>query len=151
MLPYPPVAMDYGYQRQSAPSHPGTHMTPMGSLGMPAVSAGPFAHSWLVPHQDLCAVPYNKMTNQHQQGAAGIHHTQQHTSDPGLKKNLLEIIMYVYIITIGHVHISAALSPYKHLIVHKIIENDNKTFSNTCPGGSYSLKEQSKNDFRFIR
>ncbi|KAL9902445.1 PAS domain-containing protein trachealess isoform 3-T3 [Glossina fuscipes fuscipes] len=84
MLPYPPVAMDYGYQRQSAPSHPGTHITPMGSLGMPAVSAGPFAHSWLVPHQDLCAVPYNKMTNQHQQGAAGMHHTQQHTSDPGI-------------------------------------------------------------------
>lgn len=53
--------------------------------------------------------------------------------------------MYVYNITIGHVHISAALSPYKHLIVHKIVENDNKTFSNTCPGGSYSLKEQSKN------
>ena len=78
MLPYQAVAMDYaGYQRQS---NPGSHMSSMGSLGMPA--AGPFAHSWLVPTQDLCAVSYNKMQNQHQ--PVGVLHSQQQPLEPGL-------------------------------------------------------------------
>lgn len=53
MLPYQAVAMDYaGYQRQGVP---GGHM----GMGM---SATPFGHSWLVPTQDICGVPYK--TNQ---------------------------------------------------------------------------------------
>lgn len=76
MLPYQAVAMDYaGYQRQSTPGHPGNHMSAMGSLSMPGVAAGPFTHSWLVPTQDLCAMPYGKMTSQHQTG--GMHGPQQ--------------------------------------------------------------------------
>lgn len=76
MLPYQAVAMDYaGYQRQPTPGHPGNHMSAMGSLSMPGVAAGPFTHSWLVPTQDLCAMPYGKMTSQHQTG--GMHGPQQ--------------------------------------------------------------------------
>lgn len=80
MLPYQAVAMDYaGYQRQPTPGHPGGHM--VGSLGMPAV---PFTHSWMVPTQDLCGMsPYNKMPNQHQPGAPGMH-GQQQPIEPGL-------------------------------------------------------------------
>ncbi|XP_075161480.1 LOW QUALITY PROTEIN: PAS domain-containing protein trachealess [Haematobia irritans] len=86
MLPYQAVAMDYaGYQRQQTPGHPGSHMAPMGSLGMPAVGAGPFTHSWLVPTQDLCAVPYNKMPNQHHH-----HHQGQHQPQP-LEPGILEL------------------------------------------------------------
>lgn len=62
MLPYQAVAMDYGgYQRQGPAS--GGHMG-MGALGM-GVGAPPFTHSWLVPPQDLCGVPYKQMPNQH--------------------------------------------------------------------------------------
>ncbi|XP_061392028.1 protein trachealess isoform X1 [Musca vetustissima] len=83
MLPYQAVAMDYaGYPRQQTPGHPGSHMAPMGSLGMPTVGAGAFTHSWLVPTQDLCAVPYNKMPNQH--------HHQQHQPQP-LEPGILEL------------------------------------------------------------
>lgn len=70
MLPYQAVAMDYtGYQRQSVggmsagPGHMG-----MGALGM-GVGGPPFAPSWLVPTQDLCAMPYKQMPNQHQNSA----------------------------------------------------------------------------------
>ena len=65
MLPYQAVAMDYGgYQRQGPAT--GGHMG-MGALGM-GVGAPPFTHSWLVPPQDLCGVPYGKqMPNQHMQ------------------------------------------------------------------------------------
>lgn len=71
MLPYQAVAMDYtGYQRQGPGGVPGGHMG-MGTLGM---TGPPFSHSWLVPTQDLCAVPYNKLPNQHQNGAM---HAQQ--------------------------------------------------------------------------
>lgn len=77
MLPYQPVAMDFaGYQRQQTPGHPGSHMTPMSSLGMPTVGGGPFTHSWLVPTQDLCAVPYNKMPNHHHHQHQGQHQPQ---------------------------------------------------------------------------
>ncbi|XP_067646969.1 protein trachealess [Eurosta solidaginis] len=83
MLPYQAVAMDYaGYQRQPNPTHPGNHMASMGSLGMPGMGAGPFAHSWLVPTQDLCAMPYGKMPNQHQSGP-GLHGPQQ-PLEPGI-------------------------------------------------------------------
>jgi len=74
--------MDYaGYQRQPTPGHPGSHMATMGSLGMPAV---PFTHSWMVPTQDLCAMPpYNKMTGHQQPPGAGMH-AQQQPLEPGL-------------------------------------------------------------------
>lgn len=65
MLPYQAMAMDYtGYQRQGAGGVGGGHMG-MGALGM-GVGGPPFTHSWLVPTQDLCAVPYKQMPNQHQ-------------------------------------------------------------------------------------
>ncbi|XP_033157945.1 protein trachealess isoform X6 [Drosophila mauritiana] len=83
MLPYQAaVAMDYaGYQRQPTPGHPGSHMATMGSLGMPAV---PFTHSWMVPTQDLCAMPpYNKMTGHQQPPGAGMH-VQQQPLEPGI-------------------------------------------------------------------
>ncbi|KQS43033.1 uncharacterized protein Dere_GG14662, isoform D [Drosophila erecta] len=83
MLPYQAaVAMDYaGYQRQPTPGHPGSHMATMGSLGMPAV---PFTHSWMVPTQDLCAMPpYNKMTGHQQPPGAGMH-AQQQPLEPGI-------------------------------------------------------------------
>ncbi|KAH8415263.1 hypothetical protein KR222_003508 [Zaprionus bogoriensis] len=72
--------MDYaGYQRQPTPGHPGSHM--VGSLGMSAV---PFSHSWMVPTQDLCGMPpYNKMPQQHQPGAPGMH-AQQQPIEPGI-------------------------------------------------------------------
>lgn len=63
MIPYNgmAVAMDYGgYQRQGPA---GGHMG-MGALGM-GVAAPPFTHSWIVPPQDLCGVPYKQMPNQH--------------------------------------------------------------------------------------
>ncbi|XP_036342363.1 protein trachealess-like [Rhagoletis pomonella] len=83
MLPYQAVAMDYaGYQRQPTPGHPGNHMPTMSSLGMPGVAAGPFTHSWLMPSQDLCAMPYGKMPNQHQ-GGPGMHGAQQ-PIEPGI-------------------------------------------------------------------
>lgn len=64
MLPYQAVAMDYaGYQRQPTSSMASSHMQ-MGPLGM-SVGGPPFTHSWLVPTQDLCAVPYKQMSNQH--------------------------------------------------------------------------------------
>ncbi|XP_039488917.1 protein trachealess isoform X6 [Drosophila santomea] len=83
MLPYQAaVAMDYaGYQRQPTPGHPGSHMATMGSLGMPAV---PFTHSWMVPTQDLCAMPpYNKMGGHQQPPGAGMH-AQQQPLEPGI-------------------------------------------------------------------
>ena len=83
MLPYQAVAMDYaGYQRQPpTPGHPATHMTSMGTLGMPAPTA--FTHSWIMPTQDLCAVPYNKMPNQHHQNQH-----QPQPIEPGLVKKI---------------------------------------------------------------
>lgn len=73
MLPYQAVAMDYGgYQRQGPAS--GGHMG-MGALGM-GVGAPPFTHSWLVPPQDLCGVPYKQMPNQHP-------HMQPQQIEPG--------------------------------------------------------------------
>ena len=76
MLPYQAVAMDYtGYQRQGPA--PGGHMG-MGALGM-SVGGPPFTHSWLVPTQDLCAVPYKQLPNQHQNASM---HSQQ-TLEPG--------------------------------------------------------------------
>uniref|UniRef100_A0A6P4EFR7 Protein trachealess isoform X3 n=1 Tax=Drosophila rhopaloa TaxID=1041015 RepID=A0A6P4EFR7_DRORH len=83
MLPYQAaVAMDYaGYQRQPTPGHPGSHMATMGSLGMPAV---PFTHSWMVPTQDLCAMPpYNKMPGHQQPPGPGMH-AQQQPLEPGI-------------------------------------------------------------------
>lgn len=71
MLPYQAVAMDYGgYQRQGASTNMG-----MGAFGGPA-----FTHSWLVPPQDLCGVPYGKqMGNQHPNS---VMHPQQ-SIEPG--------------------------------------------------------------------
>lgn len=69
MLPYQSVAMDYtGYQRQNAA---GGMATGPGHMGMGALGMGgpPFGHSWLVPTQDLCAMPYKQMPNQHQNPA----------------------------------------------------------------------------------
>lgn len=75
MIPYQAVAMDYaGYQRQT-PSSSG-HMGM--SLGM-SVGGPAFTHSWLVPTQDLCAVPYKQMPNQHQNS---VMHPQQ-SLEPG--------------------------------------------------------------------
>lgn len=75
MIPYQAVAMDYaGYQRQT-PSSSG-HMGM--SLGM-GVGGPAFTHSWLVPTQDLCAVPYKQMPNQHQNS---VMHPQQ-SLEPG--------------------------------------------------------------------
>ncbi|XP_031626629.1 protein trachealess isoform X2 [Contarinia nasturtii] len=74
MLPYQAVAMDYGgYQRQGPAT--GGHMG-MGALGM-GVGAPPFTHSWLVPPQDLCGVPYKQMPNQHP-------HMQPQQIEPGI-------------------------------------------------------------------
>lgn len=69
MLPYQAVAMDYGgYQRQGPANG--------GHIGM-GVGAPPFTHSWLVPPQDLCGVPYGKqMPNQHP-------HMQPQQIEPG--------------------------------------------------------------------
>lgn len=79
MLPYQAVAMDYaGYQRQGT-NVPGGPMAAMGSLGM-GVGGSPFTHSWLVPTQDLCAVPYNKLPNQHQNTTM---HSNQQSIEPG--------------------------------------------------------------------
>lgn len=68
MLPYQAVAMDYaGYQRQGNGGVPGGghHPPPMG-MGLGMGMGGPsFTHSWLVPTQDLCAVPYKQLPNQH--------------------------------------------------------------------------------------
>ncbi|KAH8275029.1 hypothetical protein KR018_011316 [Drosophila ironensis] len=74
--------MDYaGYQRQPTPGHPSPHMATMGSLGMPAV---PFSHSWMVPTQDLCAMPpYNKMPGHQQPPGPGMH-AQQQPIEPGI-------------------------------------------------------------------
>lgn len=64
MLPYQAVSMDYpGYQRQSN-GMPGAPMG-MGALGM-TVGGSSFPHSWFVPTQELCAVPYKQMSSQHQ-------------------------------------------------------------------------------------
>ncbi|KAJ6636124.1 Protein trachealess [Pseudolycoriella hygida] len=77
MMPYQAVAMDYtGYQRQG-PGVPGGHMG-MGTLGM-SVGGSPFTHSWLVPTQELCAVPYKQLPNQHQNTTM---HSQQ-SLEPG--------------------------------------------------------------------
>lgn len=74
MIPYQAVAMDYtGYQRQGGGGMSGGHMG-MGALGM-GVGGPPFTHSWLVPTQDLCAVPYKQMPNQHQ-------NTTMHSQQP---------------------------------------------------------------------
>lgn len=88
MLPYQAVAMEYGYQRQTSASHGGGHLAPMGSLAMGPVGGGPFqAHSWLMPAQDLCTVPYNKISNhQHQPGS--VLHQQPQTIEPGLVEKI---------------------------------------------------------------
>ncbi len=79
MLPYQAVAMDYpGYQRQNSQTLPGAPMG-MGALGM-AVSGPSFPHSWFVPTQDLCAVPYKQMTSQHQNTTM---HSNQQLLEPG--------------------------------------------------------------------
>lgn len=76
-MPYQAVAMDYtGYQRQG-PGVAGGHMG-MGALGM-SVGGSPFTHSWLVPTQELCAVPYKQLPNQHQNTTM---HSQQ-SLEPG--------------------------------------------------------------------
>ncbi|XP_055376711.1 protein trachealess [Condylostylus longicornis] len=92
MLPYQAVAMDYaaaGYQRQPGTGIPGGPMTHhMGSLGMAGVGVSvgsvgsPFTHSWLVPTQDLCAVPYKQMPNQHHHQNSQMHPNQQ--IEPGI-------------------------------------------------------------------
>lgn len=91
MLPYQAaVAMDYaGYQRQPTPGHPGSHMAAtMGPLAMPAV---PFSHSWMVPTQDLCAMPpYNKMPGHQQPPGPGMH-AQQQPIEPGLVRRFLRL------------------------------------------------------------
>lgn len=83
MLPYQAVAMDYaGYQRQSAAGGGVPGPPPpmgMGALGM-GVGGPPFTHSWLVPTQDLCAVPYKQMPNQHQNTTM---HSNQQSLEPG--------------------------------------------------------------------
>lgn len=85
MLPYQAVAMDYGgYQRQGPAT--GGHMG-MGALGM-GVGAPPFTHSWLVPPQDLCGVPYKQMPNQHPNS---VMHPQQ--IEPG---HVLDSIFYSF-------------------------------------------------------
>ncbi|XP_055680927.1 protein trachealess isoform X2 [Lutzomyia longipalpis] len=80
MLPYQAVAMDYGgYQRQAPGGVPGTPMG-MGAIGMSM--AGPsFTHSWLVPTQELCAVPYKQLPNQHPNSAI---HPNQQIIEPGI-------------------------------------------------------------------
>lgn len=90
MLPYQAaVAMDYaGYQRQPTPGHPGSHMpATMGPLAMPAV---PFSHSWMVPTQDLCAMPYNKIPGHQQPPGPGMH-AQQQPIEPGLVTRFLRL------------------------------------------------------------
>ena len=78
MLPYPGVTMDYnGYQR------PGQIVTGapigMGAFGL-GVGGSSFTHSWLVPTQDLCAVQYTQLPNQHQNSAM---HNSQQLIEPG--------------------------------------------------------------------
>lgn len=59
MLPYPgSSAIDL-----ASFHHVPTSMQSMGTLGMNPSS---FTHSWLVPTQDLCAVPYKQLPNQQQ-------------------------------------------------------------------------------------
>lgn len=81
MLPYPSaaVAMDYaaGYQRQGH-NVTGPPMG-MGALGM-SVGGPSFTHSWLVPTQDLCDVPYKQLPNQHQNP---MMHSNQQLIEPG--------------------------------------------------------------------
>lgn len=75
--------MDYaGYQRQGPSS--GGHMG-MGALGM---GGPPFTHSWLVPTQDLCAVPYKQMPNQHPNS---VMHPQQALEPGHVKYNIIYI------------------------------------------------------------
>lgn len=79
MLPYQAVAMDYpGYQRQSSQGLSGGPMG-MGALGM-TVGGPSFPHSWFVPTQDLCAVPYKQMPSQHQNTTM---HPNQQLLEPG--------------------------------------------------------------------
>lgn len=80
MLPYQhPVTMDYsGYQRQGPGGVPGPPMG-MGALGM-SVGGPSFPHSWFVPSQDLCAVPYKQMPSQHQNTTM---HSNQQLIEPG--------------------------------------------------------------------
>lgn len=97
MLPYQAVAMDYtGYQRQQhhhqatgvgmPPTAAAGHMGHMaGALGIAGPS--PFAHSWLMPAQDMCGTsPYGKqMPGQGHPGAAGVGGpgAMQQPQDPG--------------------------------------------------------------------
>lgn len=79
MLPYQAVAMDYpGYQRQGGQSISGGPMG-MGALGM-TVGGPSFPHSWFVPSQELCAVPYKQMPSQHQNTTM---HSNQQLIEPG--------------------------------------------------------------------
>jgi neuronal PAS domain-containing protein 1/3 len=62
MLPYPGAGLDYAnFHRQGMSV--GSQMASMGTIGM-NVGASSFTHSWLVPTQDLCAVPYKPLPNQ---------------------------------------------------------------------------------------
>lgn len=92
MLPYQGVALDYaGYQRQSS-GVPGGPMG-MGPLGM-SVGGPPFTHSWLVPTQELCAVPYKQMPNQHQNA---VMHSNQQSIEPGHVYISFKFFSYCYV------------------------------------------------------
>lgn len=85
MLPYQAVAMDYGgYQRQGGGGNMG-----MGAFGGPA-----FTHSWLVPPQDLCGVPYKQMGQQHPNS---VMHPQQ-SIEPGHVLDRFSTSLYLSII-----------------------------------------------------
>lgn len=85
MLPY--QAMDYaGYQRNGPPTGPPPHPSMLSmSMGGPS-----FTHSWLVPPQDLCAVPYKQMPNQHPNSAMP---PNQQLIEPGHVSNPMYIII----------------------------------------------------------
>lgn len=85
MLPYQAVAMDYaGYQRQSNSGPPTGPPPPHPSMLSMTMGGPSFTHSWLVPTQDLCAVPYKQLPNQHPNSAMP---SNQQLLEPGHVSN----------------------------------------------------------------
>lgn len=76
MLPYSAMAaMDYAaYQQRELSPVSGAPM------GMSVGGSSSFTHSWLVPTQDLCAVPYKHLSNQQQNAAM---QSNQQNIEPG--------------------------------------------------------------------
>lgn len=86
MLPYQAMAMDYAsYQRQANNGPPtGPPGPPHPSMLSMSMGGPSFTHSWLVPPQDLCAVPYKQMPNQHPNSAMP---SNQQLIEPGHVSN----------------------------------------------------------------